>query len=88
MVSPLAIPSKVAKDRRFLFAGIGDRMSTSAQARRLWEHWDRPKMAWYSGGHVGFFWAGQISRFVEEALAEAGLVSATSGVGPLALPAG
>ena len=46
----------------------------SRQARRLWEHWNRPQMAWYSGGHVGFFWAGQVSRFVEDALAQSGLV--------------
>ena len=74
VVSPLVLEPKPPRDRRFLFAGIGDRMSTSRQARRLWEHWDRPKMAWYPGGHVGFFWTSQVSRFVEEALAESGLV--------------
>jgi len=35
-------------------------------------------MAWYSGGHVGFFFAGQISAFVESALAESGLVASES----------
>src|SRR5947209_1363390 len=74
VVSPLVLEPKPAPERRFLFAGIGDRMSTSRQARKLWEHWDRPKMAWYPGGHVGFFWASQVSRFVEDALAESGLV--------------
>jgi hypothetical protein len=73
-VSPLVLEPKPERDRRFLFAGIGDRMSTSRQARRLWEHWDRPRIEWYSGGHVGFFFAGRISRFVEDALAESGLV--------------
>jgi len=73
VVSPLVLSPKVEPDRRFLFAGIGDRMSTSRQARLLWEHWARPKMAWYPGGHVGFFWAGQVSRFVEDALASSGL---------------
>jgi pimeloyl-ACP methyl ester carboxylesterase len=74
VVSPLVLEPKPERDRRFLFAGIGDRMSTSRQARRLWEHWDRPRIEWYSGGHVGFFFAGRISRFVEDALAESGLV--------------
>ena len=74
VVSPLVLEPKPASERRFLFAGIGDRMSTSRQARKLWEHWDRPRMAWYPGGHVGFFWASQVSRFVEDALAESGLV--------------
>jgi dienelactone hydrolase len=84
VVSPLVISPKLAKDRRFLFAGIGDRMSTSAQARRLWEHWERPRMAWYSGGHVGFFFAGDISRFVEEALVQSGL-GTTAPTEPLSL---
>jgi hypothetical protein len=84
VVSPLVLEPKPERDRRFLFAGIGDRMSTSRQARRLWEHWDRPEMAWYAGGHVGFFWAGQVSRFVEEALASSGLV-ATARAAPLSL---
>jgi len=79
VVSPLVLEPKPARDRRFLFAGIGDRMSTSRQARLLWEHWDRPRMEWYSGGHVGFFFAGQISRFVEDALAACGLIVSEAG---------
>jgi predicted alpha/beta hydrolase len=77
VVSPLVLDPKPPRGRRFLFAGIGDRMSTSRQARRLWEHWDRPEMAWYPGGHVGFFWAGAVSRFVEDALAASGVIRAT-----------
>ncbi|MBV8386125.1 MAG: alpha/beta hydrolase, partial [Acidimicrobiia bacterium] len=73
VVSPLVLEPKPARERRFLFAGVGDRMSTSKQALRLWEHWDRPKIAWYPGGHVGFFFASDVGRFVEEALAEAGM---------------
>ena len=84
VVSPLVLEPKPALDRRFLFAGVGDRMSTSRQARNLWEHWDRPRMAWYSGGHVGFFFAGNVSRFVEEALASCGLVVSESAA-PLSL---
>ncbi len=75
VVSPLVLTAKPPPERRFLFAGIGDRMSTSRQARKLWEHWDRPKMAWYPGGHVGFFFAGSVSNFVEEALASCGLTA-------------
>jgi dienelactone hydrolase len=88
VVSPLVLEPKPSRDRRFLFAGIGDRMSTSKQAQRLWEHWDRPKIAWYPGGHVGFFFASDVSHFVEGALAESGLVSSTEEARPQALPAG
>jgi len=71
VVSPLAMPARVPFDRRFIFAGVGDRMATPTQARRLWEHWDRPRIAWYNGGHVGFFWSREVSQFVQEALSTA-----------------
>jgi hypothetical protein len=73
VVSPLVLQPKVPRSRRYLFAGAGDRMSTSGQARSLWEHWERPKMAWYPGGHVGFWWARNVTAFVTAALAESGL---------------
>jgi hypothetical protein len=76
VVSPLVLSPKLPRERRFVFAGTGDRMSTSGQAQRLWEHWDRPRVAWYPGGHVGFWWAGAINRFVTEALVSSGLADA------------
>lgn len=75
VVSPLALAPKLAKEQRFIFAGAGDRMSTAGQARRLWEHWERPKIAWYPGGHIGFFVAGAVQRFVVDALADSGMVT-------------
>jgi dienelactone hydrolase len=68
VVSPLAMECKVPFDRRFIFAGLADRMSTFGHARRLWLHWDRPAFETYAGGHVGFFWSPAVKRFVDEAL--------------------
>ena len=68
VVSPLAMQCRVPFDRRYIFAGLGDRMSTFGQARRLWLHWDRPALAAYGGGHVGFFWSRAVRAFVDEAL--------------------
>jgi dienelactone hydrolase len=68
VVSPLAMDCKVPFDRRFIFAGLADRMSTFGHARRLWLHWDRPAFETYPGGHVGFFWSPSVKRFVDEAL--------------------
>ena len=68
VVSPLAMPCRVTFDRRFVFAGLADRMSTFGQARRLWMHWERPALATYPGGHVGFFWSAEVKRFVDGAL--------------------
>jgi len=75
VVSPLALPPLVDHDRRFIFGGIGDRMSTFHQARRLWEHWERPTLGAYNGGHVGFFLSGEAKTFVTDALRQTGLLS-------------
>jgi hypothetical protein len=69
VVSPLAMECRVPFGRRFVFAGLADRMSTFGQARRLWLHWDRPALATYPGGHLGFFWSAEVKRFVDDALA-------------------
>jgi len=82
VVSPLVLRPKLSRDRRFVFAGLGDRMSTSGQAHRLWEHWERPSVAWYPGGHVGFWWVGSVNRFVTEALVSCGLSAGPSGASP------
>lgn len=74
VVSPLVLRPKVARPSRYIFAGVGDRMSTAAQARRLWEHWDRPSIEWYPGGHIGFFMTVRVQRYVTAALSESGLV--------------
>jgi hypothetical protein len=70
VVSPLAMACRVPMEHRYLFAGLGDRMSTFGQARRLWLHWDRPTLATYPGGHVGFYWSGTVKRLVERAVRE------------------
>ena len=69
VASPLSMGCKVPYDRRFIFAGLADRMSTFGHARRLWLHWGRPALATYAGGHVGFYWSTTVRRFVDDALA-------------------
>ncbi len=75
VVSPLSWPSKVPPDRIFMYAGLGDRMSTPGQAHRLWRHWGEPRILWYEGGHLTFLWSGRVARFLDEALAEAGFIA-------------
>jgi dienelactone hydrolase len=70
VVSPLAMACRVAPEHRYVFAGLGDRMSTFGQARRLWLHWGRPTLATYPGGHVGFYWSSTVKRLVERAVRE------------------
>lgn len=73
VVSPLSMACRLPVDRRYIFAGLGDRMATFGHARRLWLHWDRPRLATYHGGHIGFYWSATVKRFVDEALQVSGL---------------
>jgi len=72
VVSPLSFESKVPRDRRYIFAGYGDRLAFPEQARMLWEHWDKPSISWYSGNHVGYLWSRQVEAYLGESLAASG----------------
>jgi hypothetical protein len=75
MISPLALTPRVPMRGRFIYAGIADRLvHPREQVTRLWEHWGRPEIQWYRGGHTGFFRARPVQRFIDDALAQAGLV--------------
>lgn len=76
VVSPLSFGPLVPRERRFMFAGLVDRMATPQQAVALWEHWERPEIAWYSGNHVGYLWSDRVDAFVRRALQTSGLTRA------------
>ena len=50
--SPLSYAPLVPKDRRFIIAGLGDRLAPPSQSEALWEHWDRCRLHWFPGNHV------------------------------------
>lgn len=75
MVSPLSLEPKVPPGGRFIYAGLADRIvHPRRQVMQLWEHWGRPEVGWYHGGHTGFFEAKPVQRYVDTALVESGLV--------------
>jgi hypothetical protein len=74
VVSPLAFAPRVPEGRRFIFAGLGDRMAPPDQALALWRHWDEPEISWYAGNHVGYLWSRQVTAFLNNSLAACGLV--------------
>lgn len=75
MISPLSLAPKVPPEGRFIYAGVADRIvHPREQVLQLWEHWGRPDIGWYSGGHTGFFQARPVQRFVDAALVQSGLV--------------
>jgi hypothetical protein len=76
VVSPLALAPKVAHERRFLYAGLADRLAAPEQARELWRHWGEPRTLWYHGSHVSFIWEPEIQTLLSEALTQTGLAPA------------
>ncbi len=79
MTSPLSLPPLVPKRGRFIYAGVADQVvHPREQVVRLWEHWGKPEIVWYPGGHTGFFRARPVQRFVEAALHQSGLLEGVS----------
>jgi hypothetical protein len=75
VISPLALQPKVPHARRFLYAGLADRLASPDQASDLWRHWGEPKTLWYHGSHVSFIWEPEIQTLLSEALGASGLVT-------------
>ena len=77
MISPLSMEPKVPPKGRFIYAGVADRIvHPRQQVLQLWEHWGRPDVGWYRGGHTGFFQARPVQRYVDAALEQSGLIDA------------
>ncbi len=75
VVSPLAMRPQVPYERRFLYAGVADQLASPDHARDLWQHWDRPHITWYHGGHVSFLWEREVRALLRKALSTCGLLS-------------
>lgn len=75
MASPLSMQPRVPMRGRFIYGGIADRVvHPREQVIRLWEHWGKPEIVWYRGGHTAFFEARPVQRFVEAAIVQSGLL--------------
>jgi hypothetical protein len=68
------MPPKVPPKGRFIYAGVADRIvHPRKQVLALWEHWGRPDIGWYRGGHTGFFESRPVQRYVDAAVFQSGL---------------
>lgn len=75
MMSPLSLQARVPLRGRFIYAGVADRVvHPREQVIRLWEHWGKPEIVWYQGGHTGFFESRPVQHFVEAAIVQSGLL--------------
>jgi pimeloyl-ACP methyl ester carboxylesterase len=68
LVSPLALPPRTPFEGRYVFGALGDRVTTPRHTLDLWDHWDRPAIRWYPGGHVGHLWSTEARSFVHDAV--------------------
>jgi hypothetical protein len=75
VISPLVLEPKVPKEHRYIFGGVADQLVPPDQVRDLWRHWDRPRIAWYQGGHLTFRAHTAVRRLVRDALRESGLAA-------------
>ncbi len=70
VVSPLAMPCLVPRERRYIYAGLLDRWVRPGNVRTLWNHWDQPDMCWYEGSHLSFPAEPDVHRYVDRAITE------------------
>ncbi|ANW66433.1 hypothetical protein BCA37_25260 [Mycobacterium sp. djl-10] len=76
MVSSLSLSPRVPMRGRFIYAGVADQLvHPREQVIRLWEHWGRPEIVWYQGGHTGFFHSRPVQPAIDAALVQSGLVN-------------
>jgi hypothetical protein len=74
VVSPLALAPRIARERRYIFGAVSDRLVSPDQVRDLWLHWDKPPILWYQGAHLTYNWHPEVAAFVGDAMRKSGLV--------------
>lgn len=75
VVSPAMAVPRTPVERRFIYAGRGDRiLRPLQQAAELWKLWEEPEMYWFDGGHVAHVRSPDIRHFTDQALRASGMV--------------
>lgn len=69
-VSPLTFEPRLPVNRRFIYAGVADRVARPDQARALWRHWDKPEIEWLPTGHVMAAMSQDVKPFLRRVLNE------------------
>lgn len=70
-VSPLTLPCRVARDRRFVVAATADRIVPPAQPAVLAAHWET-QTRWYQGSHMSIGQEAEPGLTLEDAMRVAG----------------
>jgi pimeloyl-ACP methyl ester carboxylesterase len=69
--APTTRPPRVPRERLFVIAGRGDRITPPDQAEALAAHWGR-EILWFEGGHLAQVGRGDAMRTVRRSLGELG----------------
>jgi predicted alpha/beta hydrolase family esterase len=69
--APTTRPSRVPRDRRFVIAGHGDRITPPEQAEMLAAHWGT-EILWFDGGHLAQIGRSDALRTVRRSLGALG----------------
>lgn len=76
MLNPLKLEPAIPRERRFMYAGIVDRLvDYSDHVAPMVAHWDYPETLVFDGGHVGIGLARDVPGFLAGAFAKTGLIS-------------
>jgi len=78
VVSPLARPCLVPRDRRFIVAGQADRVARPTGAAELWRHWEEPTIDWQPRGHLTVFRSNEYDRTLDGIVTSTGIDSCAS----------
>jgi len=71
--SPLERQPLLDRSRLMIIAGQGDRITPPEQAEWLWEHWQRPEIYWFAGGHLAQIGRGNAFRALRRHLTSVGV---------------
>lgn len=71
--APLHRTPRLDRERMLIVAGHGDRICPPEQAELLWQHWGRPDIHWFPGGHLAQVGRGDAFRAIRRKLARLGL---------------
>jgi hypothetical protein len=78
VVSPLAQPCLVPRERRFIIAGQGDRIAPPRGAVLLWHHWEEPAIYWRPRGHLTTARSADYDEYLAGILRTSGLATAAA----------
>lgn len=78
LVSPLALPCKLPRERRHIVAATADRIVPLPPVLELWRHWEEPTLEWFQGTHLSVRREAVVPPMLETYLGAAGMLGMRS----------